>query len=586
MMADHQDPGNARHSLAPYGVMLLVLAAAQSTADGAQEPADVSPFFRTSGAETVTEVCRYFLERDPLATKCPVKEPGQTCLEVVEGKEELLVRCGEGRDPATLCETPVGSTDSAQLRVTSVVNRTRVISVEASARELRLDPSVGLDRLVSSIAVRPGIEYVEPNCHFRIVEPDLPEMRHRQMVVADEGGVETAEAEDGAPLHCDCEATDPVRSEFDDPIFRAGKQWALDAMSAEDAWPHLANPDAPVVVAVMDTGVMLNHEDLADNVWQNPDEEQNGQDDDGDDHIDDLHGHAFYPADCWNPEASQTECDPEGLGRHGTQTTGVITATADNDNGIVGLHFGADFMSLRLVGPLLQFDFASVARTIHYAHNHGARILNISLGVSHPDVDGEVHKAIAEVGQGEDGLLLVIAAGNSRNNLCAASDATEDDADSDLFQVVKQDNMMFVMATRPYKRSDSSVVKESHSNFGSCAVDIAAPGECICTTRRVFDAGDTIMYTISSQTSIAAPHVSGAAAILLSMDEFKACPPERIREILVDHAHEVPVLAGDVTDTNRAGGTVDLHFLADPGLVESLACTGLMPAAPVGLGVH
>jgi subtilisin family serine protease len=356
-------------------------------------------------------------------------------------------------------------------------------------------------------------------------------------------------------LPCNCDSAQTA-DEFEDPIFKAGKQWALEAISIGDAWPHISMQDTPVIAGVLDSGVATDHSDFFDapevqsNIWRNADESANGRDDpdgNGNGYIDDLHGHAFVPISCRNPAAAQSGCHPSDLNGHGTKVAAIIGAQANNGRGIVGVHYRAEIMALRWEADDGGPDYAGIASAIDYAHDQGAKVLNISLYVPTGDSQGDVARVI---GEAQDDMLIVYAAGNRRRNLCGR-------LPNDVFLMNKQPNMMIVMAAQRYSHSATNVAKESHSNFGNCLVDIAAPGECICTPRWGSDD-----YEIWGQTSAAAPHVSGAAAILMSMSEFQKCSPTQIREILVVNAMK---LTGGTASNNRATGTLDLAFLGQIG---------------------
>src|SRR5205085_311382 len=122
------------------------------------------------------------------------------------------------------------------------------------------------------------------------------------------------------------------------------------------------------VVAILDTGVQLDHPDLAANLWTNPGEiAANGVDDDRNGFVDDVHG-----ANIVDPAAAVTDDDG-----HGTHVAGIVAAAADNGIGGSGVAPRARIMALKLAAPGRPCTFAALARGIRYAVNEGARILNV-----------------------------------------------------------------------------------------------------------------------------------------------------------------------------------------------------------------
>jgi subtilisin family serine protease len=238
---------------------------------------------------------------------------------------------------------------------------------------------------------------------------------------------------------------------------------------------------APVVVAVIDSGVDLKHPDLAPNAWTNRDEiPGNHRDDDHNGFVDDRHGYDFV-----NDDAQPNDA----LG-HGTHVAGVLAARGDNHLGISGVAQRARIMALRVLDARGYGDPETLARAIRYAAANGARVANLSIG--NPILDPELAAAIAEANR--RGMLIVVSAGNGGVDL---GKALQYPACSHL------PNVITVAATGPSGRL------ASFSNFGSC-VDIAAPGTAILGTT------PHGRYARYSGTSAAAPQVSGAAVLALA----------------------------------------------------------------------
>jgi subtilisin family serine protease len=268
-----------------------------------------------------------------------------------------------------------------------------------------------------------------------------------------------------------------------DPYFTNGSQWHLDNtgqsggvadadIDAPEAW-DIANSASNVVVAVLDTGVLYTHEDLAENIWTNSGEiPGNGIDDDNNGVIDDIHGFTVFSGDV---------NDHNG---HGTHVAGILGGVGNNGLGISGVAWRVQIMICKFLDSGGHGYDSDAIRCINYARTNGAHILNCSWGSE--SSSSVLRSAIDSVRSA--GILVVAAAGNDPSSVhYPASFAL--------------DNVLGVGATT---RSD---VRASYSAVG----DIYAPGSDIRSTYFSSDAS----YRVLSGTSMAAPCVAGAAAILL-----------------------------------------------------------------------
>ena len=183
-------------------------------------------------------------------------------------------------------------------------------------------------------------------------------------------------------------------------------QYAHQLIQMEDAW-EIETGSRDVIIAVIDTGVDVNHPDLKDNIWVNEDEiPDNDIDDDGNGYVDDVHG--------WNFGDDDNVVTPEGSSSstvsHGTQVSGVIAAVGNNDEGVCGVNWSSSIMALRMN---LDFESADVAEALEYAAANGARVVNMSFG---GDVFGPEGDLVMKAGLDsayEQGVLLVASAGNA-----------------------------------------------------------------------------------------------------------------------------------------------------------------------------
>ena len=325
------------------------------------------------------------------------------------------------------------------------------------------------------------------------------------------------------------------RTVTDDPDL--GLLWGLDNqgqtggvadadIDAPEAWDQATG--SGVVVAVIDTGIDLTHPDLDDNLWSNPGEiAGNGLDDDGNGYVDDIHGYDFVNEDA----------DPNDDYSHGTHVAGTIAAEAGNGQGIAGVARDARLMAVKAfdsAGFANEFD---LIQAIEYAALEGADISNHSWA-SYEFSQG-INDAIRLAA--EQGQLFVAAAGNESNDNDAVPVYP---ASFDL------DNVISVAATT------ASDTLAWFSNFGATTVDLGAPGEGIYSTLP----GNGYGYL--DGTSMATPHVSGAAALLLSQDPGLSAG--ELKSALLGTADPVADLAGRTVTGGRLNAAAALAASGPP----------------------
>lgn len=318
-------------------------------------------------------------------------------------------------------------------------------------------------------------------------------------------------------------------------------------IDAPEAWGATVG-SASVVVAVVDEGVQISHPDLRDNVWTNTDEiPGNGVDDDENGYVDDVHGWDFYHDDA-------SVYDDTG-DDHGTHVAGTIAATGGNGEGVTGVAWRAQVMPLKFLGP----DGGSVsdaAAALDYAVANGARISNNSWGGN--GNSRTLRDAIARAGSA--GHLFVAAAGNEGLDL---------DSTPSYPAAYDLPNLVSVAAT------DHADQLAPFSNYGSTSVDLAAPGVRILST---LPPGSYGRY---SGTSMAAPHVAGVAALLLSAEPTVELADLRSR--LLDTVDPVLGLSGKVATGGRLNAARALQVVevtevlaeASPDTVDIGATAGM-----------
>jgi thermitase len=290
---------------------------------------------------------------------------------------------------------------------------------------------------------------------------------------------------------------------------RYNEQWAWPKIEAPTAWDILTS-SPEIVVAVIDTGVDYEHPDLAVNMWQNEGEiPGNGTDDDNNGIIDDIHGANFVP--------NQATGDPKDDNNHGTHVAGTISAVTDNSIGVAGASWKTQIMALKFLDVNGSGSVFNAIRAIEYAIAKGVDIMSNSWG------GGGRSQALEDaiMAVNDEGILFVAAAGNDNN-----------DNDDNLFYPASYDvpNVLAIMA------SDQQDQKATFSNFGANNVDVAAPGVDILST---IVGGN---YDSFNGTSMATPHVSGAAALLKGQNPSRRAA--ELKQIIMDTADEIPVLSG------------------------------------------
>lgn len=264
-----------------------------------------------------------------------------------------------------------------------------------------------------------------------------------------------------------------------DPFY--GNLYGLQRIGAPAAWDATTGSHE-IVVGVIDTGIDWDHPDLAANIWTNSDEiPGNGRDDDGNGFVDDVRGWDFV----------NNDNNPDDDNFHGTHVAGTIGAVGNNGIGVTGVNWNVKLMPLKFLSARGSGSTSNAIRALDYARENGAQITNNSWG------GGGFSRALSDAIERyrQAGGVFVAAAGNAgRNN----------DVSNSFPANYSHDNVVSVAA------SDSRDRLASFSNYGVNSVDIAAPGVSILST------ANGNRYGYASGTSMAAPHVAGAIALVWS----------------------------------------------------------------------
>lgn len=352
----------------------------------------------------------------------------------------------------------------------------------------------------------------------------------------------------GVPKEMPWDSKQELKVLLSDPAIQ--RNWGLmgtggtSDIKASRAW-EITQGSRDVTVAIIDTGVDVNHNDLKSNLWKNEgeigkddkgrDKSTNGIDDDNNGFVDDVHG--------WNFVSHNNNLsDNHG---HGTHIAGIVGAEGGNGIGISGVAPHVSLMILKYYDPKARANdnLSNTIKAIRYAVKMNASIINYSGGGT--DYSREEFAAVKEAQ--EKGILFIAAAGNERSN----SDISHYyPADYGL------DNIISVTAINP------SAEVLSSSNYGVSSVHIAAPGEGIFSTL------PDGKYGLMTGTSQATAFVSGVAALILA--KHKNFNYLNVRKQILSTADELPGLR----DKNKTSGK--LNSWAALAIQPYIPATGVM----------
>ncbi len=288
-----------------------------------------------------------------------------------------------------------------------------------------------------------------------------------------------------------------------------GKQWYLEKIKAPEAWNEVRG-EGNIVIAILDSGVQIDHPDLRDNIWRNADElPDNGIDDDKNGFIDDVNGWDFVN-NTSDPSPKFKEGFTEAGILHGTIVAGVAAASGNNAAGVAGVAWKAKIMALKVLGDAGEGNSNNVVKAIDYAIANGADVINLSFtgfGFSQ-SLDDAIKRAY------DAGIIVVAAAGNEEGDEGGYSldktpmyPACNDGGN--------ENRVIGVAAT------DTIDQKAVFSSFGFNCVDIAAPGlsfygTMVYAPSRQADGRYFNKYYDGywSGTSMATPIISAAVALI------------------------------------------------------------------------
>jgi subtilisin family serine protease len=320
------------------------------------------------------------------------------------------------------------------------------------------------------------------------------------------------------------------------------KRGSPGSINAIEAWRHV-RPAAPIIVALLDSGVNYTHPDLAANIWKNEREMLNGKDDDGNGYVDDLCGWDFAYANN-HPADRRSRKFPDQFD-HGTALASLMAAVPDNGIGTAGIGRNIKVMNLRVAGePEFEGQTSAQLQTtlpkaIRYAIRHGALVIVCTLGALDPP-DKHFGTSLKEAE--EAGVLFVQAAGNQGQNIDISKSFNYANVSEFLS---RYSNVLIVGGTA----RDGGL--SPRMNFGK-RVGIAAP--CVDVVAPSWDGYERLK---GPGTSFAAPIVAAVAATLLSQE------PELTPAQVIARLRNASVLAPGMKGV-IGGGRLDMARLFPP----------------------
>lgn len=343
--------------------------------------------------------------------------------------------------------------------------------------------------------------------------------------------------------------------------------WGLNNASdndidAPEAW-DLTTGSSTVVVGVIDSGVDYTHEDLAANMWTNPVEcpagpgtcIADGVDDDGNGYIDDFYGWDF----------ANDDNDPFDDHSHGTHVAGTIAAVGNNGVGVVGVNWQAQIMALKFITSAGTGSTTDAIEAIEYAtkmkRDHGVNISITNNSWGGGGFSQAMKDAIAA--SGAEDMLFIASAGN---------DAKDTDADPHYPSSYDLDNIISVASTT------GSDGLSSFSNTGLTHVDLGAPGSSIWSTEPFNQ------YDYKSGTSMASPHVAGAAALVWAADP--SASRSDVRNAILSTVDPISALQGKTVTGGRLNAHAALQSIGMFVSSTSPAQDELLSSPPTSFTLH
>jgi len=388
----------------------------------------------------------------------------------------------------------------------SVSDVERFGGLAAGFEKLKFRLDIKIQDAIYEAMKNPGVEFAQPNYILRIqpVSQNTVSAPTNYSFLSPFGAGGSWPSDPGRP------EVQPPAAEVNPPVLdpRMNELYGMNIIHAPEVWSQDTKGSHSVTVAVIDTGIDYNHEDLSANVWRNPTPGAQK----------DIVGFDFIHND-------GLPFDDHG---HGSHTSGTIGGVGGNGKGVSGVMQKVLIMGVKFLNARGSGTTADAVKSIDYAINHGAKVLSNSWGGTADDKNSMLEEAIKRAEQKD--VLFIAAAGNESLN----NDTSDQRSYPGSFTT---ENMISVAAT------DSINQLASFSNYGEKTTHLAAPGVNILSVKP----GNG--YQSMSGTSMACPHVAGAAAMVWS--KHPSWTYKQVKAALLNSVDVIPSLSGKVSTGGR-----------------------------------
>jgi thermitase len=404
------------------------------------------------------------------------------------------------------------------------VKNVRHLSSAMGLEHLILNESIKVEDVVAMLRQNPLVEYAQPNYILNI----LP-VREERAYMAANFRINSPCWFPGWPPGCDDnnggggEQPSPSKPVLQDPPGELNppvadplldKLYGMKNIGAIEAW-NTTKGSKQMVVAVIDTGIDYNHEDLSLNLWHNPAPTEG-----------DNVGYDFVHND-------GLPYDDQG---HGTHTSGTVGGVGGNGKGVSGVNQRVSIMALKFLDAQGSGTTSNAIRAIDYGIKHGAKVMSNSWGGPSDEENTALSDAVVRAR--DKGVLFVAAAGNEGHD--------NDGSQASYPAALKHDNMLSVAAL------DSSDQTPYWSNYGATTVHVGAPGV------NILSSVPGNQYKQESGTSMACPHVAGAAALVWSM--HPSWNYKQVKKALMATVDQVQALQGKTITGGRINVSKALRY--------------------------
>ncbi len=422
-------------------------------------------------------------------------------------------------------DTATGSDRAAARGSAGAASAQALSRLSTRAEKLSLAPGASVERAIAALKSNPKVSYAEPDY------------------------IVTREVDSNDPYYIDGSLwgmygdSSPRRTN----VFGSG---------AAEAWASgytgSTGPQS-IAIGVIDEGIQFTHPDLAANIWTNPGEiAGDGIDNDGNGFRDDIHGWDFFQdnASIFDGSAGSS------VDAHGTHVSGTIGGDGGNGTGVAGVNWQVTIISAKFLGPSGGTISDAVAALDYLVDLKVRRGVNLVASSNSWGGGGFSQAMLDSINRaGDAGMLFIAAAGNSNSN----NDTTPSYPSNYTCTNGGTRGWDCVVAVAAI---DSFGNRASFSSYGATTVDLGAPGV------GVWSSVPMNSYANWSGTSMATPHVSGAAALCASINPLLSA--QQIRAALVSSAAATPSMSG----TTVTGGRLDVGSMVAPCLPSAAAVGG------------